>query len=142
MPDPAGQADQTNAFYQKTYGRWLELYSSYTACRVDDAFSQGCSAIDEERPGALANKPCEWSRTHGLDYLAAAADNIVRVRRNNDIEVETVYDIDPLSQSFDRAIEQRYGGTEINNPTVDGYLSQYPTFKFDYIKPRPTYNWS
>lgn len=49
--------------------------------------------------------------THSLwrilqDHLA---DNIVRIRRAGEVEIETRYGVNPLSADFDRAVEQRYG---------------------------------
>ena len=49
--------------------------------------------------------------THSLwrilqDHLA---DNIVRIRRAGEVEIETRYGVNPHSPEFDRAIEQRYG---------------------------------
>ncbi|MCC7074257.1 MAG: hypothetical protein IT383_23325, partial [Deltaproteobacteria bacterium] len=37
------------------------------------------------------------------------ADNIVRVRRAGEVELETRFGVNPLALDFDRAVEQRYG---------------------------------
>lgn len=57
-------------------------------------------------PGQLANNDAE---TMWRVIERALADNIVRIAVDGDIEVESRFDVDPFSETFDHVVEQRYG---------------------------------
>ena len=92
------------------------------------------------RPNGMGN-PCFEARRERERYISSVADNLVRIKRNSLIEVESRYIVDPWSREFDRVEVQRYGGLDVShyavvdpNRTTDaGWQSNYPEFHFEYV---------
>lgn len=80
--------------------------------------------------------PCAVAEMQAHRLLSAVADNIIRVKRNTRVEVETMFGFAPDRHDFDRALVQRFGGQEIQSPDF-GFESGYPTFEFAYIGAGP-----
>jgi cysteine-rich repeat protein/YD repeat-containing protein len=66
-----------------------------------------------------------------LDRLSSAAlfDNIVRVTRNGDIELEARYETDPTNADFDRVVEEKHGSipAPLSSPDSNGFETAMPS---------------
>ncbi len=95
--------------------------------------------------------PCFLAEQRRHDYISTVADNITAVSLNQEVELESAYDVDPYSQAFERVYAQRYGGLSsaqypfTNIPDANGptWQSDLPEFRFDYVASGPDFtNWS
>ena len=107
--------------------------------------SSGSGCATPETTTAPGN-PCLLATRRHDEYISRVADNIVVVRLNGTIELESRYEVDPSDQSFDRVLTQHYGGLEIDQypsitNTVDrtlGWQTNLPEFRFEYVGALPT----
>ncbi|MFU8804801.1 MAG: RHS repeat domain-containing protein, partial [Bradymonadaceae bacterium] len=119
-------ADEVYEIYRTFYARQVSCTAVYPQ-ESSDACSDYRGHIEHRR-----ENPCAYAEQQQYAYLSNVADNIVRVWRNGNIEVESEYDIEPKSHGFDHIVAQRYGGEEIDS-SGNGWLSGFPTFALDYF---------
>ena len=104
-----------------------------------DAAAERCARARH----SYSSNPCFMADASMNQYISDVADNLIQVKRFDRIEVETRYEEDPKSQSFDRVLVQRYGGlphTEYGQSlprTAGDWESDTPEFSFEYLATRP-----
>jgi RHS repeat-associated protein len=70
-----------------------------------DLGNEGCSNANQFEAGAdVGAAPDYWTLIE-----EQLSNNIVRVTRDGELELETFYEVDPRRGDFDRAVKQRYG---------------------------------
>jgi RHS repeat-associated protein len=114
---------------------YYEYFTNLHSCvaRYPTTGGNNCSDIAGNKVFRRGD-PCTLADMQTWDYRGAVSDNVVRVRHNGIIESETEYEVDPHDENYDRAMSQRFGGTETQS-AGQGWESGYPTFTFDYYEP-------
>jgi RHS repeat-associated protein len=154
-------------YYTKTNGCRVGGGAGGTSCGGDHGQTGICRGIDMVYGPAIglnfcmgggttiSGNPCVMAMLDKDQYLSDVADNITKISRHKTVhsgvsaivEVESRFDINPLSQNFDRVTTQRYGGlphaqyAQYGQPPLgvgNNWDTTYPEYKLSYISSGPT----
>lgn len=121
--------------------RYLAYFKTFVGCRYQSVFD--CHGRLQIRPliEAGLGDPVLLARRERLAYIGAVSEKITTVVRFGRVESETRYDIDPSSESYARALAQRYGSTTASaapgpippDRPSDAWRTTLPKTMFDYV---------
>jgi RHS repeat-associated protein len=138
---PESIARSYNAFAADYRARYARFYSTFIGCASCPDSARSCSAM----PNVLlvsGSEPCWLALLQTHLYRSKVADNIVTVRFQDRIRLESRYDPDPNHvDTFDRVLAQRYGGAPTDTAANDvhgPWLTTLPLHRLDYRFAGPT----
>jgi RHS repeat-associated protein len=134
LTDGAGNCE--NADNMSLKDQYACYFQQFVACRYGRQAPCGVQHY-QENPG----NPCFLAALQEQSVISDIADNIVRVRRDGEIESETKFQHSPDRPDFDKVQAQRFGGHstqgERSNSSGSGHWnwkSSLPKVTFDYTQ--------
>lgn len=116
--------------------RYQIYYETFVGCYLQRQYCPGELAVAEKAPG----DPADIALHQVEGYLSEVADNIIEMINNGVISLESRYEIDPFTSSFDKVVDQRYGSSLVQQ---DATLirKDFPTDQWQTTLPKSSYRY-
>lgn len=138
---PESIARSYNAFAADYRARYAQFYSTFVGCASCTDSARSCSSIPNVYL-VSGSEPCWLALLQTHQYRSRVADNILAVRFQGRVRLESRFDPDPSHvDTFDRVVAQRYGGkasTTIESDVHGPWLTALPIHRIDYRFAAPT----
>ena len=145
-PENPGPSYQGGDWLNDVYASYYAYYAAFRRCMYKWWSPCTWNVSPVIVAEGLIHAPADGAKR---EYMSRVADNIVSIAHGGEghpvaqttarIEVETRYDPDPRSDSFDRAVRQRYGGSARpqETPPPDPFNAEWqtnlPKVSFTYL---------
>ena len=121
-PENTAPGDETWHDYEvDVRDSYLGFYGRFLGCGYYAEIPCG-GGVPRVAPG----NPCFQAEVAVQNYIAGVADNLIFVERSGRHEVQSMFGVDPFSETFDRVTVQQYGGAT-DKPSLSTRLNRLPS---------------